>query len=253
MALYLKSDQEVAGIRAAGRVVAGVLKTVARYVVPGVSLKELEAVCVDFIRRAGGVPTFLGYRGFPAGVCISVNDEVVHGIPDGRVLNEGDIVKVDVGVTRNGFIADGARTFPVGRVDEQILRLVRETEYAFYEGLKFCRPGFRVGDVSAAIQGYVERQGYAVVRELHGHGVGIELHEEPTIPNFGTPGKGRRLEKGMTLAIEPMVNMGRSAVRTLKNGWTVVTVDGMPSAHYENTVLVTEGEPEILTRLDDWV
>jgi methionyl aminopeptidase len=253
MALYIKSEREVAGIRAAGQIVAGVLRFAAGYVAPGVTLKELEAVCVDFIRRAGGVPTFLGYRGFPAGVCISVNDEVVHGIPDGRVLNEGDIVKVDVGVTKDGFIADAARTFPVGRVDERVLRLVRETELAFYEGLKFCRSGFRVGDLSAAIQNYVERQGYSVVRELHGHGVGIELHEEPTIPNFGSPGRGRRLEKGMTLAIEPMVNMGKSEVRTLKNGWTVVTVDGLPSAHYENTVLVTEAEPEILTRLDDWV
>ncbi|MEO0009548.1 MAG: type I methionyl aminopeptidase [candidate division WOR-3 bacterium] len=247
MALYIKSDAEVAGVRIAGRIVAGVLKRVAEMVVPGITLKELEAVCIDYIRSAGGVPTFLGYRGFPAGVCISVNDEVVHGIPDSRVLNDGDIVKVDVGVTKDGLIADGARTFFVGRVEPAVVQLVRVTEAAFYEGLKFCRAGFRVGDISAAIQRYVEAQGYSVVRELHGHGVGVELHEEPTIPNFGKPGSGRRLEKNMTLAIEPMVNMGGPAVRTLKNGWTVVTADGKPSAHYENTVLVTDDEPEILT------
>uniref|UniRef100_A0A7V3V0P4 Methionine aminopeptidase n=1 Tax=candidate division WOR-3 bacterium TaxID=2052148 RepID=A0A7V3V0P4_UNCW3 len=253
MALYIKSEQEVARIRAAGRIVAGVLRTASEYVAPGVSLKELEAVCVNFIRRCGGIPTFLGYRGFPAGVCISVNNEVVHGIPDNRVLQEGDIVKVDVGVTKDGFIADAARTFPVGMIDAQVAQLVRETECAFYEGLKFCRPGFRVGDISSAIQQYVERLGFSVVRDLHGHGVGIELHEEPTIPNFGTAGKGRRLEKGMTLAIEPMVNIGTSGVRTLNNGWTVVTEDGQPSAHYENTVLVTDDEPEILTNTEDWV
>lgn len=251
MALYIKTETEIAGIRAAGQVVAGVLKTARKYVAAGISLKELEAVCVDFIRRSGGVPTFLGYRGFPAAVCISVNDEVVHGIPDARILQEGDIVKVDVGVTKEGFIADAARTFPVGRIDERVARLIRETELAFFEGLKFCRAGYRIGDISAAIQRYVEGQGYSVVRELHGHGVGIELHEEPVVPNFGTKGKGRKLQKGMTLAIEPMVNMGASGVRTLRNGWTVVTEDGTPSAHYENTVLVTDNAPEILTKIDD--
>lgn len=247
MALYIKSAEEVAGIRRAGRVVAMVLAEVAVRVVPGVSLQELEGVCVEVIRREGGKPTFFGYRGFPAAVCISVNEEVVHGIPDSRVLVEGDIVKIDVGVTKEGFIADGARTFPVGRIAPEVARLVEETERAFYAGLKFARPGYRVGDISAAIQRYVEAQGFSVVRELHGHGVGIELHEEPTIPNYGTPGKGRRLEQGLTLAIEPMVNMGSFQVKTLKNGWTVVAVDGKPSAHYENTVLVTAGEPEVLT------
>ncbi len=247
MALYIKSAEEVAGIRRAGRVVAMVLAEVAARVVPGVSLRELEEVCVEVIRREGGKPTFFGYRGFPAAVCISVNEEVVHGIPDSRVLVEGDVVKIDVGVTKEGFIADGARTFPVGRIAPEVARLVEETERAFYAGLKFARPGYRVGDISAAIQRYVEAQGFSVVRELHGHGVGIELHEEPTIPNYGTPGKGRRLEQGLTLAIEPMVNMGSFQVKTLKNGWTVVAVDGKPSAHYENTVLVTAGEPEVLT------
>lgn len=247
MALYIKSEVEIEGIKRAGRIVAGVLRRVSERVGAGVSLKELEDLCVDYIRSQKAVPTFLGYQGFPAAVCVSVNEEVVHGIPDSRVLREGDIVKVDVGVTKDGFIADAARTFAVGKVDPEIGRLISETEQAFREGIKFARAGFRVGDISAAIQRYVESSGFSVVRELHGHGVGIELHEEPSIPNFGSPGKGRELISGMTLAIEPMVNMGSFTVKTLKNGWTVVAVDGKPSAHYENTILVTEGEPVLLT------
>jgi len=247
MALYIKSPAEVEGIRQAGQVAGALLKMLKGQVAPGVSLKELEDFCARFIREAGAVPTFLGYRGFPAAVCISVNEEVVHGIPDHRVLNEGDIVKVDVGVTKKGFIADAARTYQVGKVAADVVRLVDKTEQAFYEGLKFARAGYRVGDISAAIQRFVEEQGFSVVRELHGHGVGIELHEEPTVPNFGVPGKGRELVKGMTIAIEPMVNMGSAKVKTLSNGWTVVAADGKPSAHYENTVLITDGEPEILT------
>ncbi len=247
MALYIKSPAEVEGIRQAGQVAAALLKMLKSRVAAGVSLKELEDFCARFIREAGAVPTFLGYRGFPAAVCISVNEEVVHGIPDHRVLNEGDIVKVDVGVTKKGFIADAARTYQVGKVAADVARLVDKTEQAFYEGLKFARAGYRVGDISAAIQRFVEAQGFSVVRELHGHGVGIELHEEPTVPNFGVPGKGRELVKGMTIAIEPMVNMGSAKVKTLANGWTVVAADGKPSAHHENTVLITDGEPEILT------
>lgn len=247
MALYIKTPVEVEGIRQAGKIIAKLLQLLKSQVVPGVSLKELEDFCANFIRQTGGVPTFLGYRGFPAAVCISVNEEVVHGIPDKRVLSEGDIVKVDVGVTKEGFIADAARTYQVGRVSAEVARLVEKTEDAFCEGLKFARPDYRVGNISAAIQRFVEGQGFSVVRELHGHGVGIELHEEPTVPNFGSPGKGRRLVKGMTIAIEPMVNMGSPNVKTLPNGWTVVAVDGKPSAHYENTVLITDGEPEVLT------
>ncbi len=247
MALYIKSEAEIEGIKKAGRIVAGVLRVVGERIGPGVSLKELEGACVEFIRSQKAVPTFLGYRGFPAAVCISVNEEVVHGIPDSRVLNEGDIVKVDVGVTKDGYIADAARTFSVGKIAPEVERLVRETEQAFKEGIKYARAGNRVGDISQAIQRYVEGRGFSVVRELHGHGVGIELHEEPSIPNFGSSGRGRKLLSGMTLAIEPMVNMGSCAVRTLKNGWTVVAVDGKPSAHYENTILVTAGEPIILT------
>ncbi|MGQ9708090.1 MAG: type I methionyl aminopeptidase [bacterium] len=248
MALYIKSKAEIEGIRRAGRIVAEVLRLVGERVGPGVSLKELEGLCLSCIRSHGAVPTFLGYRGFPAAVCISVNEEVVHGIPDSRVLREGDIVKVDVGVTKDGFIADAARTFAVGRVEPEVERLVRETEEAFYQGLRYARIGNRVGDIGAAIQRYVEGKGFSVVRELHGHGVGIELHEEPSIPNFGEPGKGRKLVSGMTLAIEPMVNMGSFEVRTNANGWTVEAVDGKPSAHYENTILITDGGPMILTQ-----
>lgn len=247
MALYIKSPVEVEGIRQAGKIVAELLRLLKNQVGPGMSLKELEDFCADFIRQTGGVPTFLGYRGFPAAVCISVNEEVVHGIPDKRVLSEGDIVKVDVGVTKGGFIADAARTYRVGSVRAEVARLVEKTEEAFYEGLKFARLGYRVGNISAAIQRFVEGEGFSVVRELHGHGVGIELHEEPTVPNFGSPGKGQRLVKGMTIAIEPMVNMGAPDVKTLPNGWTVVAADGKPSAHYENTILITDGEPEVLT------
>lgn len=247
MALYIKTLNEVTGIRNAGRIVARVLRVVEENVAPGVSLKELENICVQEIRRQGGKPTFLGYRGFPAAVCISVNEEVVHGIPNSRILEEGDIVKIDIGVTKDGYIADAARTFTVGRVRPEVLQLIKVTKCAFEKTLEFARVGYRVGDISYAIQKFVESEGFSVVRELHGHGVGIELHEEPSIPNFGTPGRGPKLVKGMTLAIEPMVNMGSCEVKTLKNGWTVVAVDGKPSAHYENTVLITEGKPELLT------
>jgi methionyl aminopeptidase len=247
MAVYIKTEREVEGIRAAGRVVAGALAVAGRAVRPGVTLKELETLCDRYVRAEGGVPTFLGYRGFPGAVCISVNEEVVHGIPDRRRLVEGDIVKIDVGVTKAGFIADAARTFAVGRVSESVRRLVQVTEEAFRRGAAAARVGLRVSDISRAIQEYVEAQGCSVVRELCGHGVGLHLHEEPSVPNFVSSGARRRLAAGMTLAVEPMVNSGKFDVRTLDNGWTVVAVDGRPSAHYENTVLVTDGEPELLT------
>jgi methionyl aminopeptidase len=212
-----------------------------------VALRELERVCERYVRGNGGIPTFLGYRGFPGAVCISVNEEVVHGIPSQRKLAAGDLVKIDVGVTKDGFIADCARTFAVGKVSAEKQALARETEAAFWKGTAQARAGTRVSEVSRAIQEHVEGCGYSVVRELCGHGVGLHLHEDPSVPNFVAPGTQRKLVAGMTLAIEPMVNMGRFEVRTLDNGWTVVAADGRPSAHYENTVLVTEGEPEILT------
>jgi methionyl aminopeptidase len=248
--VHLKSAREVEGIRAAGRVVAGTLEAAGKAVSPGKTLRQLEQVCDEYIRSQGGYPTFLGYRGFPAAVCIGVNEEVVHGIPSHRKLVEGDIVKVDVGVTKDGLIADGAKTFPVGNVKPEVLALVAATEQSFWLGAAQARAGNRVSDIGHAVQTFVESQGYSVVRELCGHGVGTNLHEDPSVPNFGKPGQGMKLVAGMTLAIEPMVNMGKYAVETLGNGWTVVAADRRPSAHYEHTVLVTDGEPEILTRVD---
>jgi len=247
----LKSEREVAGIRAAGRVVAGALEAAGRAIGPGRTLKQLEQVCDEYIRSHGAYPTFLGYRGFPAAVCIGVNEEVVHGIPGHRRLVEGDIVKVDVGVTKDGLIADGARTFAVGDVRPEVTALVAATERSFWLGAAQARAGNRVSDIGHAVQAFVEAQGYSVVRDLCGHGVGTNLHEDPSVPNFGKPGQGMKLVAGMTLAIEPMVNMGRHEVETLGNGWTVIASDHKPSAHYEHTVLVRDGEPEILTKLSD--
>ena len=250
MAVHLKSEREIEGIRAAGRVVAGALAAVAKAVVPGKTPKELEQLCDAYIRSHGGYPTFLGYRGFPAAACIGLNEEVVHGIPDHRKLAEGDIVKVDIGVTKDGLIADAARTFAVGKVRPEVLALVAATERSFWLGAAQAKAGNRVSDIGHAVQKYVESQGYSVVRDLCGHGVGTKLHEDPSVPNFGTAGRGMKLVAGMTLAIEPMVNIGRYEVETLDNGWTVVAADRKPSAHYEHTVLVTAGEPEILTELN---
>jgi methionyl aminopeptidase len=246
---HIKSQREVDGIRRAGRIVGRVLDLAGSAVEPGITLLELERICADRIRLDGGEPTFLGYRGFPNAVCISVNEEVVHGIPSSRRLGVGDIVKIDVGVTRDGFIADGARTFEVGPVAPEVHALVQGTEEAFRAGLAKCRRGNRVNDIGRAVQHAAESRGYSVVRELCGHGVGLELHEEPSVPNFRTPGRGTKLAAGMTLAVEPMVNMGGFEVETLANGWTVVAKDRRPSAHYEHTVLLTDGEPEILTNV----
>lgn len=251
MALYIKSPREIEGIRRAGEIAAGAVRAAEAAVRPGVTLLELERVCVEYIRSRGGEPTFLGYRGFPGAVCLSVNEEVVHGIAGKRVLVEGDIVKIDIGVTRDGLIADMARTLTVGRVSAEVRALILATEEAFCRGLAQARPGRRIVHIGQAIEEYVTARGYSVVRELCGHGVGVELHEEPSVPNFVTHQRGVELKPGMTLAIEPMVNMGSSEVKTLMNGWTVVTADGRPSAHYENTVLITEDEPEVLTRTAD--
>ncbi len=245
--MHIKTEREIAGIRQSGAICAEVFRLMESAVEPGISLKQLERICVECIRSYGAEPTFLGYRGFPGAVCLSVNEEVVHGIPTERKLVEGDILKVDVGVTKDGFIADAARTYEVGRVKPEVHALVLATEQVFRLGAGQARAGNRVKDISAAIQRYVEKRGYSVVRDLCGHGVGLELHEEPQVPNFIGRNKGLKLVPGMTLAIEPMVNMGSWEVETKDNGWTVITRDRLPSAHYENTVLVTEDEPVILT------
>jgi len=247
LSVLVKSPREIAGIRSAGRIVAETLTIVATEVRVGVTLRELSDLCERYVRNHGATPTFLGYRGFPAPVCVSINNEVVHGIPDSRVLVEGDIVKVDVEVTKDGFIADAARTFGVGRITPEVRALVAATEESFWLGAAEAHAGNRVTDISHAIQVHVESRGYSSVRDLCGHGVGLKLHEEPSIPNFGPPHRGPMLAAGMTLAIEPMVNMGRYEVDTTENGWTVVATDGLPSAHYENTVLVTDDGCEILT------
>ena len=214
---------------------------------PGVTTREIDRAVEEFIRKSGAVPSFLNYHGFTGSACISVNDEVIHGIPGGRVLQEGDIVSVDVGAYIGGFHGDCAATFPCGKISEEAQRLIDVTRESFFRGIMQAKEGKRVYDISAAIQQYVEANGFTVVREFVGHGIGRQLHESPEVPNYGTPGRGPRLLRGMTLAIEPMVNQGTAAIRQMNDGWTVKTLDGKLSAHYENTVLSTDGEPEILT------
>jgi methionyl aminopeptidase len=250
MAIFIKSEKEIAGIRKAGRIVAKTLKLIETEIVEGKTLEELEELCVKIITSENAKPAFLGYRGFPKAVCISVDDEVVHGIPNGRRLRNGEIVKIDVGVYKDGLYADGAKSFRVGTISKILEKLMTATEKALTLGIEQALAGNRISDISYTIQSYIESQGFSVIRELSGHGVGVQLHEEPSIPNFGRPGKGTKLVPGMTLAIEPMVNLGGYEVWTDKNGWTVKTKDGKPSAHFEHTVLVTDAEPETLTRLN---
>ena len=228
-------------ITAAARALAGEM------VRPGVTTKEIDKAVHDFIVAQGAKPSFLNYNGFPASTCISVNNVVIHGIPGGYMLQEGDIVSIDVGAFWKGFHGDCAATFACGRISPTAEKLISVTKQSFFEGLKFARQGYRVSDISHAVQNYVEENGFSVVRAFVGHGVGENLHEEPEVPNFGSPGRGPRLIRGMTLAIEPMVNMGHYDVQVLKDRWTTVTADGSLAAHYENTVLITDGEPEILT------
>ena len=234
-------------MRQACRITAAARALAGEMVRPGVTNKEIDKAVHDFIVAQGAKPSFLNYHGYPASACISVNNVVIHGIPGGYKLQEGDIVSVDVGAYWKGFHGDCAATFACGRISPTAEKLISVTKQSFFEGMKFARQGYRVSDISHAVQTYVEENGFSVVRAFVGHGVGEKLHEEPEVPNFGSPGRGPRLIKGMTLAVEPMVNVGHHDVRILKDGWTVVTSDGSLSAHYENTVLITDGEPEILT------
>ncbi len=247
--IVLKSPAELAVMRRACQVAAQALQAVAEATRPGVITQELDRIAEDRIRKRGAVPSFLGYRGYPASLCVSVNDEVVHGIPGSRRLQEGEIVSLDLGALVEGFHGDLAVTMPVGKVSDPLARLLQVTAEALEEGIRAVRPGGRLGDVSAAIQRHAERHGFSVVRDFAGHGVGRRLHEEPQIPNFGRPGDGVILQPGMTLAIEPMVNMGTSEVTMDPDGWTVRTRDHKPSAHFEHTVAVTEQGVEVLTRL----
>ncbi len=245
--IAVKNDRELSLMRQACKITAAARALAGEMVRPGVTTKQIDKAVYDFIVSQGAKPSFLHYNGFPASTCISVNGTVIHGIPDGYVLKEGDIVSIDVGAFYQGFHGDCAATFPCGAISTEAQKLIDVTKQSFHEGIRFATRGHRVSDISHAIQTYVESNGFSVVRAFVGHGVGAKLHEEPEVPNFGAAGRGPRLIPGMTLAIEPMVNEGTYDVRILKDGWTTVTADGKLSAHYENTVLITDGEPEILT------
>ena len=246
--ITLKSSHEIQLMRQAGKITAAARALAGAMVAPGVTTREIDRAVYRFIRSKGAEPSFLGYNGFPASVCISVNDEVIHGIPGKRVLKEGDIVSVDVGAFKDGYHGDCAGTYPCGRIDQEAQRLIDVTRQSFFEGLKYAREGYRLPDLSGAIQRYVEANGFSVVREYVGHGIGTKMHEAPEVPNYVEPKAGRpRLLRGMTIAVEPMVNTGRPGVVVMPDGWTVKTADGRLSAHYENTILITDGEPELLT------
>ena len=246
--IIVKNSEQLSLMKKAGRITAEALLVARDAIRPGATTKEIDGLIRRFIEKCGATPSFLGYGGFPGSACISINDEVIHGIPSDKVIiREGDIVKVDVGARFRGYNGDSARTFAVGKVSDEALRLISVTEKSFYEAMKYARAGYRVGDIGFAVENFVISNGFTVVRDFVGHGVGANLHEEPEIPNFGRAGRGTRLYPGMTLAIEPMVNAGVHEVRVLKDGWTVKTADGKLSAHYENSIAVTEGEPIILT------
>ena len=245
--IAIKNEHELNAMRQACRITAAARALAGEMVRPGVMTKQIDKAVHDYIVSQGAKPSFLGYGGFPASSCISVNSTVIHGIPGDYVLQDGDIVSIDVGAYYKGFHGDCAATFACGTISAEAKKLIDVTKQSFFEGLRFATQGHRVSDISHAIQTYVESNGFSVVRSFVGHGVGAQLHEEPEVPNFGSAGRGPRLLPGMTLAIEPMVNVGTHEVHILKDGWTVLTNDGKLSAHYENTVLITDGEPEILT------
>ena len=249
--IIIKTDTEIQKMRDAGRITALARQLAGEHVREGVTTKFIDRKVKEFIVSHGAKPSFLGLYGFPASACISVNEEVIHGIPsDERVLKYGDIVSVDVGAFYKGYHGDCAAKFVVGDTDDESKRLIEVTRQSFFEGIKFAVDGNRVGDISAAVQAYVEKNGFSVVRDFVGHGVGKDLHENPDVPNYGKPGRGPRLQTGMTIAVEPMVNAGTWRVKTLSNDWTVVTIDGKRSAHYENTIAITENGVEILTSPD---
>ncbi|MBQ4181727.1 MAG: type I methionyl aminopeptidase [Firmicutes bacterium] len=249
--IVLKSKDEIETMAKAASVTAQMLVELPEVIVPGMSTRDIDEWVEHYIRKHGMKPAFKGYGGFPACACVSVNEEVVHGIPSKRgILREGDIVSVDLGTIYEGYYSDAARTYPVGKISDEHARLIKVAEESFFEGLKYCRKGNRLGDVSHAIQQHVEAAGFGVIRDYVGHGVGRNLHEDPQVPNYGKAGHGPVLTPGMTLAIEPMICTGNYDVRVLSNDWTAVTVDGSWAAHYENTLVITEDEPRLLTLLD---
>jgi methionyl aminopeptidase len=248
--IELKTEREIEIVKRNGQILAKTLKLLEEKTKPGMKTKELDQLAEDFIKKQGGYPAFKGYRGFPASICVSINEEVVHGIPGERVIEPGQIVSLDVGIFKDGYYADAAETYPVGEVSEEALRLIRITRQALEHAIGSLKAGKHLSDVSFAIQSFVEENGFSVVRDLVGHGIGKKMHEEPQIPNFGMPGQGVVLKKGMVLAIEPMVNAGTYEISTKQDQWTIVTSDSSLSAHFEHTVAVTENGAEVLTRED---
>lgn len=247
--IILKSQRELNYLRDAGRVVAETLAEIKKAVTPDITTKELDQIAEEYIKGRGAIPAFKGYHGFPGNICASVNEEVVHGIPGLKKLKNGDNVSIDIGAVINGYYGDAAITVPVGEVDAEVLQLLEVTEQSLHKGIEQAIAGNRLGDISHAVQAHAEKHGYGVVRDFVGHGIGRNMHEDPQIPNYGIPGRGPRLKSGMTLAIEPMINMGTHEVKVLDDGWTVVTTDGKRSAHFEHTVAITPEGPEILTKI----
>lgn len=251
MAIIIKSHREIELMKEAGRILAITHEEIRKIIKPGISTYDIDKLGEEVIRSYGCVPSFLNYNGYPASICTSVNDEVVHGIPSkDRILQEGDIISLDAGVIYKGYHSDSARTYPVGKVSEKAERLMKVTKESFFEGLKMCRDGNHVNDISKAVFDYITARGYSAVRDLVGHGVGASLHEAPEVPNFTRPRKGPKLKAGMTIAVEPMINIGTYEVEWLDDDWTVVTADGELSSHYENTILITEGDPVILSQAE---
>jgi methionyl aminopeptidase len=244
-----KSQKEIEKMRASGQLVGRVLQALREMVEPGITTLEINDAADQMIRDGGAYPTFKGYNGFPFSICASVNEQVVHGFPSNYELQEGDIFSIDVGVTLEGFVGDTATTVPVGRVPEDRLRLIRITEECLDLAIEQCRIGNHVGDIGWAVQTHAEAHGYSIVRDYVGHGIGRQMHEDPQIPNYGKPGKGPKIRRGYVFAVEPMINIGSQHTKTLKDGWTVVTLDGQPSAHVEHTIAITEAGPEVLTRV----
>ena len=247
--ISIKSPREIELMRIAGRIVAETHELLRKAIRPGITTLELDAIAEEYIRKSGAKPAFKDYNGFPASICSSINEQVVHGIPGPTALKDGDIIGIDIGAVYDGYYGDAARTYGVGSIDKETERLLKVTEESFFKGIEYALPGNRLSDISHSIQKHVESNGFSVVRDFVGHGIGRSMHEDPQIPNYGLPHKGPRLAAGVALAIEPMVNQGRYAVKVREDGWTVVTADGKPSAHYENTIVITNGKPEILTLL----
>ncbi|BAK81765.1 type I methionyl aminopeptidase [Candidatus Arthromitus sp. SFB-rat-Yit] len=245
--IYIKNDEEISLMKKAGKIVSDTLKLVESLIKEGVTTNYLDSKAEDYIVKSNAKPSFKGYYGFPSTLCISVNNQVIHGIPSDLIIEDGDIVSVDCGANIYGFHADAARTFAVGNVSKSAKKLIEVTRDSFFQSLKYAKEGYLIGDISFSIQEYVENNGYSIVRDFTGHGIGKDLHEAPEIPNFGRKGTGFYIKKGMAIAIEPMVNLGKEHVRILDDNWTVVTMDNSLSAHYENTVIITDSDPEIIT------